>query len=213
MRGVIRPLPLAFWWSTGGLSGLFFLSLALLAASHQPLPGDITVFNWVRTWQSPVLTSGMRAITRLGEVEVLLPLILLVALILWRSWRRFAIAQCGLVAGAPLFEWVIKYWVGRPRPEGTGLGFPSGHVVAAAVAYGLVAYLFWTGTSRPATRWTALVIVFVIVGAVAVSRVYLQKHWPSDAVGGVVGGVAYLIPGLAWLDRTRPGGSSPDSKE
>ena len=209
---MVRSVPVLFWWTVGGISGLTFISLALLAGSHQPLPGDLAALQWIRGWDSPPLTQGMRAITLLGEARVLLPVVLLVGLTLWRHWRTFAIAQCGLIAAAPIFEWLMKQWVGRPRPEGASLGFPSGHALAAAVAYGLLAYLLWRRMTRAGARWAVIAFLVVVVAAVGISRIYLHAHWPSDVVGGVTGGLAYLVPALAWLDRGR-GPSGAHSKE
>lgn len=209
-----RPIPLWLWGVAGGIAGLLFFSLAVLSASHEPLRGDVAIFHWIRTWQSPVLNSAMRTVTLLGDRKVLIPLALLVALVLWRRWRQFAIAQCGLLVGVPLFEWLTKQWVARPRPEGAGVGFPSGHVLAATVIYGLIAYLLLQAVSRTWERWAVVVIFVAVVGAVGISRIYLQAHWPSDVVGGAIGGIAYLIPGLAWLDRTGPVGlrSGPERR-
>ena len=69
----------------------------------------------------------------------------------------------------------------------TRYSFPSGHV--ARVAF-LSAVFGW--------RWPAWAGA---VAVMAVTRVYLGDHWPSDVVGGALLGVAVAFAGLR---ATRP---------
>ena len=59
--------------------------------------------------------------------------------------------------------------------------FPSGHVARAAF---LVAALRWPGGVSAA-----------VVVVMALTRVYLAEHWPSDVVGGLL--LGYGIAALA----------------
>lgn len=108
-----------------------------------------------------------------------------------RSAERIGagLLAAGVVSGA------LKYTLGRERPSRTDdplqlrplnpdnrwQAFPSGH---ATVAFSLA-----TGISAEARSPVVTVLAYSGAGLVAWSRVYDDKHWTSDVVGGAVIGV------------------------
>ena len=77
-----------------------------------------------------------------------------------------------------------------------GFSFQSGHAVAgAAIAVALVLVLVPPGRAR--RRWELTAIAFAFV--MAMSRVYLDAHWFSDVVAGVLlgSGVALAAAAIA----------------
>jgi membrane-associated phospholipid phosphatase len=115
----------------------------------------------------------------------------------------FALLNLPVVLG-----WLV--WA-RDRPdfvaEGVGTpggffrSFPSGHVTHAVATYGLVAYL-WIIDSRSALeRVLALLVAVAIVGTVAVSRLRLGAHWPTDVIAATVLGLYWLAVTIAALRR------------
>lgn len=103
------------------------------------------------------------------------------------------------VLGAGLLSDIIKAVVGRTRPQifiplapEIGPSFPSGHTLVAISFYGICAFML----ARPARPWLRAVIVFVaalLIGGVAYSRVYLGVHYPTDVIGSLIIGSAWLI--------------------
>ncbi len=74
--------------------------------------------------------------------------------------------------------------------------FPSGHVVRAVIAYGLIAFVV-----QPLVRSLAIPVATAIIVLIAFDRLYLDVHWESDVVGGVLLGAIGLVAGTVWLDR------------
>jgi undecaprenyl-diphosphatase len=71
--------------------------------------------------------------------------------------------------------------------------YPSGHVANAVVLYGLIALLV------PARgRVAAVVAGSVIASSVGVATFFLNTHWVTDVVGGILAG-ALVLCSLPWL--------------
>ncbi len=89
----------------------------------------------------------------------------------------------GLVTAATVT--LVKGVVNRPRPTGAtsrwNSSFPSGH---SAAAFYVATYL---SHDFPRWRWP----LYLWASGVAFSRVYLQRHWPSDVIVGAAVGVAF----------------------
>jgi undecaprenyl-diphosphatase len=85
-------------------------------------------------------------------------------------------------------ETVFKQLVGRPRPEGVALGFPSGHATAAAAFFGAVMLL--AGALPPRACAGVRALAAVMIALVGLARVILRAHWPSDVLAGIALGLA-----------------------
>jgi len=170
----------------GHTAGLDRMMLEAFAALHGPAPDGF-----------------FRAVTWLGSSYILIPATILVmaALAARRQWA--AARLLGLMYfGAALTTWLLKAVVGRERPEVFSAwveippdgAFPSGHAThVAAFALGL-----WLLMARYRPRWRvpAGIILGALVLLVATSRLYLQVHWPSDVLAGLL--VAAMWTGLAY---------------
>lgn len=99
----------------------------------------------------------------------------------------------------PVFEFGFKELVDRVRPSvdqllpGNGPSFPSGHVLAAVGFYGLIPFLAWEATRSVWARFVAFLSSLAVVVVVAVSRPYLDVHWATDAVAGVLLGTVLVV--------------------
>ncbi len=95
---------------------------------------------------------------------------------------------------------LFKFLVDRPRPGGDllagGTSFPSGHVVYSVVFFGFLAYLAPRLIKRPRAARTVQVILILLFLLSGVSRVYLERHWPSDVLGGLLLGGLLLVPAI-----------------
>ena len=76
----------------------------------------------------------------------------------------------------------IKFSVGRTRPDGTSLSFPSGH---SASAFATAAVL------QRHLGWKAGIPAYGLAAYVAASRIQVQRHYLSDvAFGAAIGMIA-----------------------
>jgi undecaprenyl-diphosphatase len=129
----------------------------------------------------------MRVINRAGDWRFLVPGTLLL-FVVFRHARRTWWVWVALMAAAPIAETLLKAGIARPRPEATSYGFPSGHATAAAAYCGALIYL----SDRLDVRARRIVraLALVMMALVAIARVMLRAHWPSDVVGGIALGLA-----------------------
>lgn len=134
------------------------------------------------TYRSPLLDRTMETITRAADRQTLLASALLIATFDGdRGPDTAKLLSVSLVAGQVATSFG-KLVANRARPDGysprSNSSFPSGHAAASfgmatilADRYDIPSPLLYSGASM-----------------VAVSRVYLGRHYPSDVVvGGLIG--------------------------
>lgn len=136
-------------------------------------------------WQSPAMDVVMESANRIGSREVTLGVLLALSTFGDEKARDVSkLSVVSLVSGQ-LVCGVLKASVNRSRPEEESSSrwnssFPSGH---AAGAFSLATVL--------SNRYPRLRPVFYLVAsAVALSRVYLGRHYPSDVLAGSLIGYA-----------------------
>jgi undecaprenyl-diphosphatase len=187
-----------------GLLAVFLLLAWDVSAGGRISEWDPRIERSVVEHRVAWLNALMRGVTPLGANVVLIPIVAAVAILLLFLRRdvRGALLAVAALAGADVLYQTAKPIIDRPRPPealqlvgASNFSFPSGHATAATAAWGMVAILLVAGLPRP-TRIALLTAAAVLVGLIAFSRVYLGVHWPSDAVGGVALGGAWI--GLLW---------------
>jgi undecaprenyl-diphosphatase len=190
---------------------LLILLLVLAAAARQhpgPFPGDagLEVDAQRALLHRGVLTEGLEAISTLNwPVPSAITLAVVTAfLLLLRRWLD-AIVVLVTAGASSVATLALSDWVHRPRPSGHGIhplqritssySFPSGHVTYAVAVFGL--FLFLTFQIRRPTHPVLVALIRAVVVAVILlmplSRIVEGEHWPSDALGGLLDGLFWLI--------------------
>ena len=173
-----------------------FLGIVEDVVSRDPLVfADQAVFTFLQQLRTGPVDLLMVAITEMGSVGVMLPLIVVIAAALaWqRCWRTVAY-WTATAASAEIVVQVLKRTLGRHRPLALYQGveqysFPSGHATISAVVIAYLAFLLTRGQSL---RWRIAIAATaaVYVALVGFSRLYLGAHWLSDVLGGFSFGLA-----------------------
>ena len=201
--------------TAAGLCWAGFATVAGLVLSNRLGGFDATGLTWFRTGPdqiprgSPAVLEGVRDVTALGGVLLrnLFALIAVTALLFVRL-RREAVLLAGTIISGWVVDTLIKVAVGRPRPtivshlvEAGGASFPSGHSFNSAVVYVGIALAAAAFSARRAVRWTLIAGAALAAAVIAASRVWLGVHYPSDAIAGWLGGMAWAFTASALLYR------------
>lgn len=152
--------------------------------------GDVRIGDAVRRLGTPVLDAAVTHTTDLGSVYSVIG----VATVLAATGRRRTAAD---VLGVGMVAWNVaqlsKTRVRRERPfeadgvrrlirKPTGSSFPSGHAAVGVAMFTMLADRSRGGASRR---------VLQAIGAyVALSRIYVGVHYPTDVIGGAGMGLA-----------------------
>jgi undecaprenyl-diphosphatase len=189
-------------WRALSLGGAaLFLGLGVLVFAVGLLPGDSTLYEEVMAHRTPAVREFFSWANVFGSWTGLLPASLVLLAISPEARKRWWLIVIVLLA-APVIEHAAKLLVGRTRPRGSAMGFPSGHMTGAA-AFGVIAIYF--AIKEPWSRAQRLgltAVVTVMVGLVGVARLVLHAHWPSDVLGGLLLGSSCAAAG-AWWDARR----------
>jgi membrane-associated phospholipid phosphatase len=186
-----------------------FLGLALAAFAAGLLPGDLPLRYQLLEEQRTVGYNLAHVINRAGEWRVLLPATIILFLLSREARRRWWL-WCAVQIAAPLIEHAVKLLVGRPRPSGFALGFPSGHTTSAAAFAVIVIYLVTRERVSPRMRYLIQALAVLLMVLVGWARIALHAHWPTDVLGGFLLGAGCAAAG-AWWDAARSDAAPAES--
>ena len=177
---------------------------------------DIALFRLVNGWHTPWLDALMAGVSWLGYFPGLWFAVAAAALA-WAPWRAAAFRMCLAVAVTyGVTSGVMKPHVARERPylalvgartvevsPAAGPSFPSGHA-ATAMAGALAGARIWPA----AASW-----LWGLATLMALSRIYVGVHFPSDVVAGAIVGAActFFVLGGRHAATAMPRGGSADA--
>ena len=218
------------WWRGMGLGAVVTLALTVAStaaarrlAASGALDWEAGALHWFAT-RAPISFNTAMWIEAPANGFVMWALVLYCAGL--SAWRGHALrAVTFLVGHTAVYLPILLGWLlwDRDRPDlvaagvGTPAGFnsfPYGHVVQAVFAYGLLAALWSERATRRAERVFAALALVTVVTVVAIGRLRLGAHWPSDLAAGALLGASWLgftvralrtgerssAPRVAWVD-------------
>ena len=169
--------------SIGGAA--LFVALGVVVLAVGLLPGDTSLYDEVMARRTPAIVAFFSWVNIFGSWTGLVPAAIVLFAISPEARKRWWLVAIVLLT-APLIEQATKYLVGRPRPRGKAMGFPSGHMTGAASFAVLAIYFAIKERWNRPTRLALTVVVVAMVVLVGLARVVLHAHWPSDVLGGLL---------------------------
>jgi undecaprenyl-diphosphatase len=204
-----------------GLIGAAWIFSALAEsalASARVTAFDADVAAWLHRHATPALTAWMLAVTQLHSTFAIAcyAVVAACAFAVRRQWRRVTtLVVC--IGGVLALNGLTKLAFHRARPVFDDplltlatYSFPSGHVAASTVFYGLLVAWVFRRTRRRMRRIAVLLGAAVAIALVAFTRMYLGVHYLSDVVAAFVEGSAWLALCLGALAGFRREDSSAD---
>ncbi len=185
------------------LATIIFLKLADDVWFQEGFWWDAPLMLAIHRFSSPPLDALVIALTTTGGR--LLPAIFIgTAIMLWKKERPTElIALITSVVGSFAINGILKWFFARPRPVvfppitmETTYSFPSGHTMMAMAFYGLLAVFLWENRQH-----SAAILSVGWVSVIALSRVYLGVHYPSDVLAALAVGLFWLIV-VVWAHRS-----------
>lgn len=155
---------------------------------------QVEVIKFIQSFSNSFLDVFFEFLTLFGEETIL---VLLAAFIFLSVDKNKGYKLIFTIASGTCFNALIKNIVKFDRPIGiegivsnrvetaTGYSFPSGHTQATST--------FWTSLSIIVKNKILYVFSAILITLVAISRLYLGVHWPTDVIFGALFGVLWAI--------------------
>lgn len=152
---------------------------------------ELNILDWFQTLHTPMMDKLMTSVTKLGDAGIFWIILTLIFLIIPKMRKTGVTMAAALIVDLLLCNVLLKNLVARTRPYDVNTSvellvaklrdysFPSGHTAAS---FASVTALYLSGERRIG------LIALVISCLIAVSRLYLYVHYPTDVLGGIIFG-------------------------
>jgi undecaprenyl-diphosphatase len=199
-------------WSGWYLTATVLLALYFLAGFLSIMRAVVTtsalaVFDpqiaaLLRAFRTPPVTRLMWIATVFGDPNSMwaVSIVFVLLLLLWGRRGEAVLVGVTMAVGSTAGDF-LKVATHRSRPpafyaligEPRSASFPSGHALASLLFFALLALVLWRAVgTTPRRRFSIVAVCALGALLVALSRVYLGVHWPTDVVGSWYLGAAWL---------------------
>ncbi len=169
--------------------------LSIIVYRGNTLKYDKAILEWFNKHKSKKLTKFFKAITWFGSMKTLLPIMAIISIILF--YKHYPIKIIILfntgIFGVVTMSYSIKFLLYRTRPNSIvpkeklpkDPSFPSAHT-AQSFAFSLMIWLLLSYMGYAETKWYITTTLLFIATMVGLSRMYLQVHYPTDVLAGIL---------------------------
>lgn len=171
---------------------------------------DTAIQTAIRGDLPAIASQFWTSITVLGNVIPIFSLVFILAVFFyWKSWKAEACLLVGslfLMMGAST---ALKFLYQRPRPtiewviSTIGYSFPSWHTAATMLVAAVLAIVLYQRCQRKFWRYFGQTLVIALAILVAISRIYIGVHFPTDIIGGWLLALTLLLGLYPTYDRYR----------
>ncbi len=175
-----------------------FSEISQLVSSKKILVVDKIIYNYLSDIVNPVLTKVFIIITNIAEPInlILLSILISILFIVKKQWSKIGFSV-GILGGA-IIEIILKHYFHRIRPLSNtiveeGFSFPSGHAIITSIFFTLLLYYTLSYVKNEYKKRILIASSAALILLVSFSRLYLQVHWFSDVVGGLMVGIMWSI--------------------
>lgn len=161
---------------------------------------DMSIIGVIQGMEMPWLTKVLKFFTWIGSGSVVAPVTFIAFFLLYFifKYRQQAFLFVSVIAGTVLLNELLKLYFKRERPEiyriidAGGFSFPSGHTMMAFSLYTIITYVAWRNVKSSFGRVLLVLFATFMISMIAVSRIYLGVHYPSDIVGGLAASALWV---------------------
>jgi membrane-associated phospholipid phosphatase len=176
-----------------GTAGVLLMAFRLTVPQAVPY-WDTAILAWFFQHRSVTLDGVMLVVTWLGSLSLLGPAAIVIA---WRLHSLGKLNQARLLlsalGGVAVLGRIAKWWLERPRPDlhtwlpvlPMDTSYPSLHALQVTAFFLALALIMRRAWFWPVATTTAAIV--------ALSRLYLQVHYPSDIVAGMAGATLWTL--------------------
>ncbi|HFI0272217.1 phosphatase PAP2 family protein [Streptococcus suis] len=153
---------------------------------------DTTIQTLVRGNLPSTASQFWTSITVLGNTVIILTIsLLLVAFFyFYKKWKMEAYLILASFAVMGVASTALKYVYQRPRPsiewliDTIGYSYPSWHTASTMMIAGAVVIIIQQRMKKGALKLLLQAGLLILAALVAISRIYIGVHFPTDIIGG-----------------------------
>lgn len=185
------------WLGTATFSLVAFVLLTLAVFGSLIFPFDAPILAMARTLDgAPLVWNAFSQSANFPLIAI--AIIFMAWLVRVKRYREAVLVLVMLIAITAGSEG-IKQLVGRARPAGNGDGipgvvysYPSGHVLEVMTILGSLVIRAWRSSAAFRLQLIFFLLVALEVVFVAIARMALNEHFPTDILGGALGSLSAL---------------------